>query len=233
MISTEKKYLRELAKKQRELAYLPEMENLRKQYWDINCKNNGAHPTVRIETQGFRHEFIPGSERICTDHFAKRIEDQLLYAIYHNKIVNDDQLVSKTYQMGWRINVDNFGFPVTRTLATKSNESKQRGYRIDHAITDIEKDFHKLKPLKASVDRDYTEQYRDAAENSIGDILPIEMTGWPALATNLTKNLLDLMSMENFYLAVIDTPDQVHRLMKYLLQNAVNLMNFFESERIM
>ena len=219
--------------RQRELAYDPEMEVLRKRYWDLNTKPGGTRPAIRIETEPFAHEIIPKAEQQCTDPFAKRIEDQLLYRIYHRRIVGDDQLVPKTYQAGWRIHVDYFGFPVTKTMGTSINNTGTSGFRVNHAITNIAEDFHKLKPLTAVVDREYTRNYLAAVEDSIGDILPLEMIGCPALATFLTRNLLDLMSMENYYLSMMDAPDDVHRIMEYLLQNAFTLMRFFEDEKIM
>ena len=51
MTAKEKTRLRELAKQQRDLAYSPEMESLRKRYWDLNTKKSGIRPTVRIETE--------------------------------------------------------------------------------------------------------------------------------------------------------------------------------------
>jgi hypothetical protein len=232
MTAKEKERLRELAKRQRELAYSSKMEALRKQHWDLNTRNSGTCPVIRIETEPFLYEIIPAEERQCIDPFAKRIEDCLLYKIYHHQIVGDDQLIPKTYQMGWRVKVDYFGFPVTKQMGASSG-GIELGYKVNHQIANIAGDFHKLKPLSAWVDREYTETYRKAVEDSVGDILPVEMTGWPALASFLTRNLLDLMSMENLYLAMMDSPDDVHRIMEYLLQNAVILMRFFEKERVM
>jgi hypothetical protein len=232
MTAKEKNRLRELAKQQKELAYSPEMESLRKQHWDLNTKNSGTRPVVRIETEPFSREIIPQEERQCTDPFAKHIEEQLLYKIHHHLTTGDDQLIPKTYQMGWRVKVDYFGLPITKTMGTSAT-GIELGFKVNHQIVNLADDFHKLKPLEAWVDREYTENYRAAAEDAIGDILPIEMTGWPAMATFLTRNLLDLMSMENFYFAMMDSPDDVHRIMEYLLQNALTLMRFFEKERIM
>jgi hypothetical protein len=228
----EKKYLRELAKRQSELACSDEMERLRKQHWNLNTRNSGSRPVVRIETEPLAEEIIPKDVRKCETPFAKRMEDQMLYKIYHHEVVGDDQLIPNTYQMGWRIHVDYFGFPVTKKMATNSN-GIVLSFKVNHAIESIKEDFYKLKPLTVTVDREYTESYRSAVMDAIGDILPIEMTGWPALATFLTRNLLDLMSMENLYFSLIDEPDEVHRLMEYLLNNAIRLMKFFENERIM
>ena len=233
MTVKEKERLRELAKKQRELANSLEMESLRKQHWELNTHHRGTCPTVRIETAGFRKEIIPDIQIQCSDPFARTIENQLLYYIYHHQIVGDDQLIPKTYQISWKVDVDYFGFPVTKSIGINTVTGTNFGFKVNHAISNIDDDFYKLKPLKASVDRDYTNNYITAVEDSIGDILQVEITGWPALATFLTRQLLDLMSMENFYLAMVDTPDQVHRIMKYLLQNAKNLMTFYETENIM
>lgn len=232
MTPEERAYLRELAKEQLELHHSKEQEERRRQHWALNTKISGTRPTFMIEAKPFEKEFIPKEAYRCEDPYAKRIEAQLLYEIYHQKIIGDDRLIPGTYQMGWRIHVDEFGFPITSHSVLSSGQ-RQGMYRIDYAIEDIEADFHKLSPLKATVDREYTQAYRTAVEESIGDILPVEMTGWPALVLFLTRSLVSLMGIENYYYALVDQPDQVHRLMEYLLGNAFLLMDFFEKEKIM
>ncbi|MDR1060962.1 MAG: hypothetical protein LBL83_07095 [Clostridiales bacterium] len=224
--------LRELAKRQLELACAPQMEELRKRHWDLNTKTAGTRPVVRIETEPLRGELISEGELRCSSPVARRIEEQLLFRLRHWELVADDRLVPKTYQIEWQVEVDYFGFPIDKEVSAPTG-GRAIGYKINHAIKNIAADFGKLKPLTAAVSRAPTEEYRDAAAASIGDILPVEMVGWPTGATFLTRNLMEIMSMEDFYIAMLDEPEAVHQIMEYLLGNAVRLMRFYEGEGIM
>lgn len=228
----EKRRLRELAKRQLSFASEPHMEELRRRHWELNNLVNGTLPVVRIETDNYISELVPENLLECETPFARNIERQLLYYLRHYELTGDDMIIPKTFQMEWTVHIDRFGFPIKRETAV-SGTGHRIGYKTVYAIKSISRDFHKLKPLTASVDRTYTNAYRTAIEELIGDILPVEMIGWPKGVTFLTRNLLDLMSMEDFYIAMLDEPDEVHRIMEYLLNNAFILMEFYERERIM
>jgi len=224
--------LRELARRHRELAYSPHMEALLKQHWALNNDIDGTYPVIRIETDGIAHELAGDGMLTCASAFARNVERRLLYHIRHYELTGDDRLIPKTYQMEWFIDIDPYGFPIEKQTA-ESRDGKRIGYRINHAIKSLRRDFDKLKPLTACVDRPKTIEYSDTVNALIGDIIPVEMVGWPKGVTFLTRALLDLMSLEDFYVAAIDEPDEIRRLMEYLLQNAFILMDFYMDERVM
>jgi len=228
----EKNRLRELAKRQLELAFGLSMETIYKRQWSLNHSTGGTCPVVRIETEGFAHELVPSEILECETSFARDIERRLLFNIRHCELVGDDRLVPKTFPVEWMVNIDPYGFPLEKETGA-AGLGVNIGYKIQHAIQLISEDFYKLKPLTASVDRESTEQYRQTIDGVIGDILPVEMIGWPKGVTFLTRNLLELMSMEDMYQALYDEPDQLHRIMEYLLSNAFALMEFYEKEEIM
>lgn len=228
----EKVRLRELAKQQLEMAHSQIMDVVYKRQWNLNNATGGTDPVVRIETENFVHELVPDKTIQCETPLARTIERRLLFLMNHHHLTGDDRLIPKTYSLEWIVNVDPYGFPIEKDIGQLGNKHTN-SFSIRHAIDSIEDDFHKLKPLAVSVDRPGTESLRAQIEDLIGDILPVEMVGWPKGVTFLTRCLLDLISMEGLYHALYDEPDGVHRIMEYVLNNAFALMDFFEKERIM
>ena len=230
--SKDKIRLRELAKKQLESAESPEMEIIYKRQWDVNNGTGGTCPVIRIETDGLSHELVSDDLLECESSPARNIEYRLLYNILHYKLTGDDRIIPKTYPIEWLVNIDPYGFEIQKDIG-KDNKGLNIGYHINHIIRSISDDFRLLKPLTVSVNRDLSENHRSFVNDMIGDILPAEMIGWPKGVTFLTRSLLDLISMEDMYTALYDEPDQIHRLMEYLLNNAFILMDFYEKEQIM
>ena len=228
MTKKEKSRLRDLAKQQLHLAHSPAMDEIYKRQWDINTGTGGTCPVVRIETEGLVNDLVPINTIECETPVARTLEHKMLFFMNHHKLTGDDRLVPKTYQLEWIVNIDPYGFPIQKEVDEHSH-----GFKIHHAIKSIEEDFHKLKPLSATVDRAGTQNFRAVVEDTIGDILPVEMAGWPKGITFLTRCLLDVISMEDMYRALYDEPEGIHRLMEYMLGNALALMEFYEKEQIM
>jgi len=139
----------------------------------------------------------------------------------------------KTYPLEWIVDIDPYGFPLEKEFGQAAGNRHSGGFSVKHVIESIEDDYHKLKPLTITVDRPGTISLRDQINDAIGDIMPVEMIGWPKGVTFLTRSLLDLMSMEGLYHALYDNPAGVHRMMEYVLTNALILMDFYEKEQIM
>jgi len=49
----------------------------------------------------------------------------------------------------------------------------------------------------------------------------------------LTERLIELMGMEAFFMAMLDSPDDVHRFMGFLRDNALRVMHWAESEGLL
>ena len=52
-------------------------------------------------------------------------------------------------------------------------------------------------------------------------------------STMLTHRVIELMGMQAYFMAMIDTPDTVHRLMGFLRDNALRMMHWAESEGLL
>ena len=70
-------------------------------------------------------------------------------------------------------------------------------------------------------------------EELFGDLLPVVHPHAAFGCTMLTHRVVELMGMEAFFMAMYDSPDEVHRLMAYLRDNALRSMRWAEREGLL
>jgi hypothetical protein len=232
-ISTQERiYLRELARKQAEYAALPVMQQRKQMWYDLNDGKPGARPPIVIETWTFNRDFMPDGVAKCTSPTAKGIEWRFLETLRSHELINDDKVVPDRWEIGWNCNIDMLGVKVGREMA-KDSQGIEVGWHYQHPITDLKRDLDILKPAQCSVDREKTYRWKAFLEDLFGDLLPVEIRtgifGYPFL----TSQVVELMSMEAFFLAMYDSPDEVHRLMGFLADNALRVMRWAESEGLL
>jgi hypothetical protein len=90
-----------------------------------------------------------------------------------------------------------------------------------------------LKPAKCSVDREGTLRYKAFLEELLGDIMPVRIRSGVHGGTMLTNKVIQLMGMEAYFTAMSEEPDEVHRLMAYLRDNALAVMKWTEKEGLL
>jgi hypothetical protein len=225
----ERAYLRELAKKQAEYAALPVMEQRKQMWYALNDAHPGARPPVIIETWTFDRDFMPASLYHCTTEIGKGIEIQLLRNIRNHELIDDDKVIPDTFDFSWFVDIDEFGVKVEHEYV-RDAEGIETGFRFIHPIKDITRDLELLKPATCRVDRQRTTAWQEFLSDLLGDILPVRLRTSIYGSTMLTNRVVDLMGMEAFFTAMYDSPDDVHRLMGYLRDNALQVMRWAEAE---
>jgi hypothetical protein len=225
-------YIRELAKRQAEIAHLPIMEKRKQMWFALNDSLPGARPPVVIETWTFDRDFMPARILQCQTPIGREIEAQLVRNIRNHELIDDDKVIPDTFDMGWFIEEDEFGVPIKHE-AIPDAEGVEIGFRFLHPIQDLERDFYKLKPGKWSVDRSKTIEWQEFLVDLLGEFLPVEIRTGCHVTTMLTHRVVDLMGMEAFFTAMYDQPEAVHALMTYLRDNALNRMRWLEEERLL
>lgn len=230
--ATERTYLRELAGRQAEYAALPVMARRKQMWYDLNDARPGARPPVIIETWTFDRDFMPQRVFRCTSEAGKSIERQLLRNVRNHELIDDDKVIPDTFDLSWFVDVNEFGFPIQHEHV-KDSQGVETGYRYQHPITDLERDFPMLKPAVCTVDRPRTLAWKQFVEELLGDRLRVELRSDLPFNSMLTHRIIPLMGMEAFFYAMHDTPEAVHRLMAYLRDNALRMMKWFESEGLL
>jgi hypothetical protein len=228
----ERRYLRGLAQKQAEYAALPVMAERKKMWYALNDAQPGARSPVIIETWTFDRDFLPDNILFCETPLSRSIEIQLLRNIRNHELINDDKVIPDTYDIGWFVEQDEFGveIPVERI---KDAQGVETGFRYQHPIKDLDRDFSLLKPATFRVDRSSTLDYQALLTDLLGEYLPVVIRTGTFGSTMLTNRVVELMGMETFFTAMHDQPEAVHLLMAYLRDNALNMMRWAEGEGLL
>lgn len=227
-ISTaDRQILRELAAKQLEYAYSAENERILKK-WDALAKGKREDPTVRLLFYNFTKEVVTSRLR-CEGDSARKMEHVLLSTLVGRELFGDDTPISPTYDIGWKTWVSPFGIHPNLTYA---QGDLNMGFHINPVIQDLEADLDKLRSGGFGVDREGTLAWKQLVEETIGDILPVRMT-MSSLPGSMTYPLVLLMGMENYYLAMYDTPDELHEAMDIAATVYENYYVFLEKEKLL
>ncbi len=228
----ERTYLRQLAQRQAEIAALPVMQQRRQMWYDLNDGKLGARPPVIIETWTFGDEFLPQSLLQCTSDIGRRVERQLLTQIRNHEQINDDKVITATFDYQWQVSIDEFGIPAQRQHAV-DEQGRNIGFHIEPVLVDLRTDLAKLKPATCTVDRAGTALHRQFLDDLLGDILTPRLTSGVYGIAMLTHRIIHLMGMEAFFLAMFDTPDETHQLMAYMRDNCLRVMRWAEAEGLL
>jgi hypothetical protein len=225
-------YLRELARKQAGYAALPVMQERRRMWYALNDGAPGARPPFIVETWTFDRDFMPAGVLKCASDTGRGIERQLLRNIRNHELIDDDKVIPDAYELGWFVHIDELGVPIERRRI-KDADGVETGYETLHPIRDLARDLEKLKPAECRVDREGTLAYKAFLEDLLGDLLPVHIRSGSYGMNMLTHRVVDLMGMEAYFLAMLDTPDEVHRLMDYLRDNSLRMMRWAETEGLL
>lgn len=228
----ERDTLRELARRQAEIAALPVMAKRRQLWTDMNDAKPGARPPFAIETWTFDRDFMPASIYRCQSETGRRLENGFLRNIRHHEILDDDHVCPNTLDMGWHVWQDEFGIQI-KTDYIKDAEGVVMGYHFNCPISDLRDGFDCVKPATFGVNKAATQEEKQFLEDTFGDILPVVIRSGTYASTCLTQRLMRLMTMETFFMAMYDCPDTLHALMALLRDNALRMSSWAEKEGLL
>ena len=219
--------LRELAQKQLEYANSPRNDEILKQ-WRALAQGKRETPTVRLLFSNFTDEVIDPRMQ-CEDKDARKLEYLLLDRLVGRELFDDDTPISKTCDLMRTAQVEPFGL---KPKITRTNGGKSKGFHIDPIIEDLSEELEKLRGGSFFVDHADTKRRLDFAQEAIGDILPVRLTQ-SSLTGAITNPLVHLMGMENYYLAMYDTPDELHEVMDMATRVYEAYYDHLEQEKLL
>jgi len=228
----ERVHLRKLARRQAEYAALPIMAQRKELWYALNDAQAGARPPVVIETASFDRDFMPESVYRCRSEAGRAVERQLLRNLRNHELIDDDKVMPDFYATGWFLDIDFYGVPI-EVVRVKDSMGVETAYRFIHPIRDLKQDFHRLKPASLRVDRERTLARKAFLEELFDGVLPVRLVAGRPGNSMLTGQVIALMGMEAFFLAMYDSPDELHRLMAYLRDNDLRVNRWAESEGLL
>ena len=169
----DKAILREVARKQLELAN-QEKNQQRIQQWYQHNALQGERPMVHLEMWTFAQEIIPQRLK-CQGEFARWVETTLYCNFLNQELFDDDRVTPDYFPLTYDTYFHLFGLKIQIETALDSQGHQSVGHQFQHILQDLEEDYDKLKQSVYGVDLETTEKKRQAIEEAIGDILPVRM----------------------------------------------------------
>ena len=222
--------LRALFKRKREIAADPIMDE-RRRLWRLHASLQGQRPMILAETQGLLDELVPLASLQCRAEWARALERELRELIFRYEHVRDDHVVEPRITYKWFLTTGDLG--VKTELERGDNNGHLGSYRWDPPIKDLDRDLDKLHHRSLVVDRDKTAAWRGHLEELFGDILPVQNRGSYWWTTGLTWTAIELIGLQPLMMAMVDNPQGLHRLMAFLRDDLMQLLDRFEDERVL
>ena len=217
--------LREIAARKAALAHSARNDEILAM-WDKQAKGIRDTPTVRLLYSNFRDEVLDARLR-CEGADARTLESRLLAPMVGRELFDDDTPISDTFDVNLITWASPFGAKPKRTYAKNS-----KGFHIDPLTDDIEADMDLFRGGHFRADLPATKAYCAYADEIFGDILPSRITA-SSLTGAMTNPLVQMIGMENYYLAMYDAPDALHEIMETATSLYERYYDHLEAERLL
>ncbi len=224
----EREYLRRLAGRQREIAESENNRTLEKR-WKRHNQLESEQPLMVIEIETFWDDVKP--DFFCENPDARAMEERIQMLLTAHDLIGDDRVIPDFHAVPLTVHTDNFGIALEKETP---RETGGIAYQYRHPITDLSRDLSKLRPSHFSHQLQEARRQADLAEEVFGDLLPVRIENNSLLwYTGLTQRVVELMGMENYFLAMYDTPDELHEMMRFLTDDVIRYIRWQESEGIL
>ncbi len=223
----DREILRVLAGRVRAIADAPE-SRAKRMLWARHNALKGDRPMILAFPEGTWPELLPDSVLQCEDKMLRGWEWGLRSRIYAAEVLKDDSFTEPAFDIGWNINIGNYGFDVPMHYG-----DNRGSYVWDAPMTDLEREVPKLHFRTLSVDRPGTYRNLALANEIFGDLLPARIRSMLFWTVGMTFEAAKLVGLENLMLLMCDQPEQVHRLMAFLRDEHLHFIQWLEDEGLL
>lgn len=221
--------LRTLAAEYAEIVNSDTMK-VRREVWRRSNRLEERTVPFQIEDNGsFFEDLTPPTQ--CEGEIERGMELEMLRAVTNHRLIDDDRVFPPYFAVGWHISRPSL-CPDLEIKRAPDSTGRHLGYETNEPLADLENSFHKLHRGEFCVDREETSRRVGIAETTFGDLLPVKITCPHTLSagTSLAYKAVMWMGMDNFYVAMMEQPENVHRFFEYVSTESVDFLNWLEAE---
>ena len=215
-------YLRELAKKQLEIANSEKMREKEALWYAHNDYKSNRRPMITLERGTFNREFEHLWQPKCQSETARNIEYYFHSNMIQYEYIHDDTVMPKEFAIGVWAGLTPFGIEIKRERTI----SETHAYKTDYPIKDLEEEFYKLKKSPIYCSFDGAAGYKKTVEDILGDLMPVRLFFGPYVG--LSANVNCLMGLETMMISMYDYPELFHKMMQMLTDDTLALWDFVE-----
>lgn len=230
LLASDAAVLRELAKRYLAACKSPRNQECRR-LWFAHDRCRGERPLILTETDGGIEMVVGNYEPRCQEPWARDQERWFISKLAHFETIGDDYPLEPCFYLGWQINVSDYGVAFHHTDPT--TDGTRGAYHIDALITDLEREFDRLRPRTFSVDREATQEMQAVMEHVYDGLLDVRIAGHPWWSLGMTWDAIRLIGLENLMVFMYDQPQGLHRLMAFLRDDVFRLVDWMEKEDLL
>lgn len=202
--------LRPLAERLKAAVDRPEMTE-RSQRLIRHNRLDSDGPLVFVFPEGSWLEILPPDSLRCQDPFLRSLEEQIMQKLFMAEEVKDDSVPSGVLEIPKAIETGSYGVDV------EFRHGENRGsYIWEPPFKQISEAVESLRPRTPFHDEAETQRRLDLAISVLGDLIPLRLVGSPYWTLGMTWKVIDFIGMEPLMIAMVEEPDEVHRLMAWM-----------------
>ena len=241
----DKQVLREVAKRYREIADLPEMQ-IRKQQWK-DLHDLKPQKPMMILSPNWLDGYMSDYELRCEDPKLRNVELKMMVSIKQFEQMGDDIVIEPYFRIGWQgknMNVTGTDFgdiKVEMELAREGGIAHKSFFPIK-----TPDDVKRLSPRTFKVDREPALEMQATLEDTFGDILPVLLGNYDNFDLNIgdqpfvgnmfigvTWDVFHLIGAEAMMLWPYDCPDVLQELLAFLVDDKKRFFQYLVDEGLL
>lgn len=225
---TEKAVLRRLAGQVADIATRP-IEDEKRDLWYRHNALEPTRPVIFCDPENGWNEIISPSDLECEGQLARKWEMDLRKEIFWGTQMGDDYTVEPYFNV---FHVHSGGLDEWGLKETIIGGEDGGSYRWASPIKS-EEDLGKLHHPEIKVNFRATNRLVELAEETLGDQLTVRLrTNW-WWTLGMTMRVAFLRGLDQLMYDMIDNPDLVHRIMAYMRDGTLALLDFLEEEKLL
>ncbi len=218
--------LRRLAGDVRDLAERA-IEAEKRTLWLRHNALDPSPPLIFCDPENGWHEIIPPDALRCTGTLARLWEMHLRKEIFWGREMRDDYVIVPVFRVPHIHQGVDWGLTAVRVGGDGGG-----AYRWESPVKSDD-DLGRLRFPDVRVDRQATERLAALASDVFGDLLTVQIRSEWWWSLGLTSTLAELRGMEQVMWDVVDRPDLVHRLMGFLRDGTLAMLDSMEREGLL
>ena len=240
--------LRDLARRVADIAQRPE-QAAKRRAWIAHNALRERRPLVLCFPEGAWLECISEGQLQVQDPFLRSWETRLRMAVYTADVLQDDQPIDAAFNVPWDIGFTGWGVTGRTDVP---DAAQRRTYYVHpylwlslqshsalgayHQEPPLQEraDFARLQPNRCTVNRESSRQWLEQAHDLFDGILEVRRrgNGWFVIGA-IPPVPVQLRGMDNFMLDMIDAPEFVHELVRFVATSHQANLDLLEREGLL
>jgi len=210
MAMADRHLLRELARRYVEVCNAPEQKT-RRELWRRHNSLKPGPPLIYV--RAFAWHEMPDAACRCEDVHLRGYEDFFRYRLFWDTM-KDDSIFEPWVTVPAVHCCSGWGVKVTRRFPQEPGGA----FKVDYPLRHLE-DLERLRPPWHEIDAERTAENVRRVQDAIGDIITVNVDRGPAYCMwtgDISTDLGYLRGIENFMLDMLDNPEWLKRLAKFM-----------------